>query len=361
MEKKKKFLISAVYYLTISAIVFLFLKYAVFVVMPFIIGFAVAAVLNPAVRFFCGKFDMKRKPTALLLLLLFYATIGMLATVLVVRMTVTVGAVSEKLPGLYADTVEPALGKAFEYVNRLIARFDRVPDNEIADALTTFFNSLKSSIGDAVSNISVRAITALSGLAASVPKFIIELLFAVISSFFFIIDYENLIGYIKSRLPERAIGIMTDLRDKFFVTVIKYIRSYALIMLITFAELFLGLVLLGAENAALYAVLIALFDVLPVVGTGAIMIPWAIIELIRSNLRYGIGLIVLWVVVTVVRNIIEPKIVGTQVGLHPLLTLISMFVGSKLFGFFGLIALPLGMSIAMSVIRERNQLSSGTK
>ena len=153
---------------------------------------------------------------------------------------------------------------------------------------------------------------------------------------------------------------MSDIRDRFFVTVIKYIRSYTLIMLITFAELFLGLVLIGVENSWLYALLIAVFDALPVVGTGVIMIPWAVIELLSGRVSRGVGIGLLWLAVTVVRNIIEPRIVGRQVGLHPLLTLVSMFVGTKLFGMLGLIVLPLGMSIAVSVIKERNQPSSGT-
>ncbi|MBQ8551477.1 MAG: sporulation integral membrane protein YtvI [Clostridia bacterium] len=359
MEKKKSFLISAVYYLTIAAIIFLIFKYAIFIVMPFLIGFAIAAILNPTVRFFCGKFDMKRRPTALLILLIFYATIGMLATILVVRLAVMIGDFSGRLPSLYADTIEPALVKGFEFINRLLSRFDGPEESDFAETLAGIFNSIKNSLGGAVSDISVRALAWLSGFAASIPKFVIELLFAVISSFFFIVDYEKLISLAKSRLPRRAVGIMTDLRDRFFSTVIKYIRSYALIMLITFAELFLGLIIIGTENAVMYALIISLLDVLPVVGTGAVMIPWALVELIRGHVGYAVGLLAIWGVITVVRNIIEPRIVGKEVGLHPLLTLAAMFVGSKLLGFIGLILLPIGLSIIMSVLRERDQSSSG--
>ena len=135
-------------------------------------------------------------------------------------------------------------------------------------------------------------------------------------------------------------------------------RSYAIIMLLTFAELFVGLIIIGNKNAIVIAFLISLFDVLPVLGTGMIMIPWGIIELLRGNIGYGAGLIVIWAVVTVVRNVIEPRIVGRQVGLHPLFTLIAMFVGTKLFGFLGLILLPVGLSIVLSVLRDRNQLTS---
>ncbi len=360
MEKKKRFLISAVYYLTIAAIVFLVLKYAVFVVMPFLIGFTTAAILNPAVRFLCRRFDMRRRPTALLILLLFYATIGMLATVLAVRLTVMIGEFSGRLPSLWSEIVEPALVKGFDTVNGLLSKFDGHENSAFAETLTGLFNSAKNSLGGAVSDISVRVLAWLSGFAAAVPRFVVELLFAVISSFFFIIDYEKLLVFAKSILPSRAVGMLTELRNKFFTTVIKYLRSYALIMLITFAELFFGLILMGTENAVILALIIALLDVLPVVGTGAVLIPWALVELIRGYVGSGVGLLVLWAVITVVRNIIEPKIVGKEVGLHPLLTLISMFVGSKLFGFLGLILLPVGLSITLSVLRKRDQSLPGT-
>ena len=188
----------------------------------------------------------------------------------------------------------------------------------------------------------------------------IELLFAVISSFFFIIDYEGICEYAKKRLPKKAVGVMADMRDKFFVIALRYIRSYTIIMIITFGELLLGFIIIGAKNAAVYALLIAIFDVLPVVGTGAVMIPWAIFELLRGNVGYGMGLLIIWGAVTVVRNVIEPKIVGKQVGLHPLVALIAMFVGTKLFGFVGLILLPLSLSIVLSVVRDRNQSSKLT-
>lgn len=360
VERKKRFLISAVYYLTIAAIIFLILKYAVFVVMPFLIGFTVAACLNPAVRFLCRRFDMKRRPTAVLILLLFYATIGMLATVLVVRLTVLIGEFSGRLPYIWTETVEPALVSGFNAVNGLLSKFDGHENSAFAMTLTGFFNSAKNSLGNAVSDVSVRALAWLSGFAAAVPRFVVELLFAVISSFFFMIDYEGLLRLAKKRLPVRVVGILTELRDKFFSTTVKYLRSYALIMLITFSELLLGLILLRTANAALLALIIALLDILPVIGTGAVVIPWAVVELIRGHIGYGVGLIVLWAVITVVRNIIEPKIVGRGVGLHPLATLISMFVGSKLFGFLGLILLPVGLSIALSVLGERDQSSSAS-
>ena len=147
--------------------------------------------------------------------------------------------------------------------------------------------------------------------------------------------------------------LLCRLRGRVFKVAGKYLRSYALILLITFGELSLGLVLLGVDNAVLIAFCIALFDILPVAGTGGIMIPWAIFSLIGGDWGFAVGLVVIWAVITIVRNIIEPKIVGRQVGLHPLLALIAMFVGTKLFGLVGLFLLPLTLAIVLPLLRER--------
>lgn len=356
MEKRLGFIINSIYALIIAGIVYLVFKYAIFVVMPFLLGFAVAALINPIVRFLSRRYDLKRRPAGIMLLLLFYATIGMLITIGVVRLTVFFGEVSGELPDLYRDKLEPALNKLFGYINSFVDRLYAIFGGEsqvLSERLGGIFTSIKSSLGDTISDISVKALTRLSSAAAAIPGIIIELLFAVISSFFFTVDYENILSLAKRLLPKRTVDLLCRLRGRVFKVAGKYLRSYALILLITFGELSLGLVLLGVDNAVLIAFCIALFDILPVAGTGGIMIPWAIFSLIGGDWGFAVGLVVIWAVITIVRNIIEPKIVGRQVGLHPLLALIAMFVGTKLFGLVGLFLLPLTLAIVLPLLRER--------
>ena len=356
MEKRLGFIINSIYALIIAGIVYLVFKYAIFVVMPFLLGFAVAALINPVVRFLSRRYDLKRRPAGIMLLLLFYATIGMLITIGVVRLTVLFGEFSGELPFLYRDRLEPALNKLFSYINSFVDRLYAIFGGEsqvLSERLGGIFTSIKSSLGDTISDVSVKALTRLSSAAAAIPGIIIELLFAVISSFFFTVDYENILSLAKRLLPKRTVDLLCRLRGRVFKVAGKYLRSYALILLITFGELSLGLVLLGVDNAVLIAFCIALFDILPVAGTGGIMIPWAIFSLIGGDWGFAVGLVVIWAVITIVRNIIEPKIVGRQVGLHPLLALIAMFVGTKLFGIIGLFLLPLTLAIVLPLLRER--------
>jgi predicted PurR-regulated permease PerM len=129
----------------------------------------------------------------------------------------------------------------------------------------------------------------------------------------------------------------------------KYLLSYSLIMLITFGEIFAGLSIIGVKYSALLAALIAIFDILPVVGSGLVLVPWAIISLIIGNIGLGVGLFILWAIVCVVRQIIEPKIVGSNVGMHPFLTLFAMLAGNFIYGGIGILLLPIALALCQSL------------
>ena len=122
---------------------------------------------------------------------------------------------------------------------------------------------------------------------------------------------------------------------------IKYLRSYSLIFLLTFGELFLGFSVIGIDGAVVFAALVALVDILPVLGAGAVLVPWAIIEFILGNTALGVSLAVLQVIIAIVRQIVEPRIVGRGIGLHPVVSLMSMYVGLRVFGILGMIGAPL--------------------
>jgi predicted PurR-regulated permease PerM len=143
--------------------------------------------------------------------------------------------------------------------------------------------------------------------------------------------------------------IWVYLTDTLFVV----IRSYALIMLLTFTELSILFSLFGIEHAVVKAGLIAMLDILPILGTGGIMIPWSVISFALGHTAMGIKLMVIYIIVTIIRNYVEPKIVGAQLGLYPIITLVSMFLGLRLFGFWGLFGLPVGISFLWKRHQEK--------
>ncbi len=359
MEKKRDFLISAAYWLTIAGIVYAVFRYAVPILMPFIVGFAVAAVLSPRVKMLTKRFRMKRKPAAVFVLLLFYAAVGLAAAILTVQLVLKLGELSRALPSLYKNSAEPVLNTVIDRLDGIAQKISEKTQSGFAGTLSGILDSAKSSVGSLVSDLSVKLISKLSGFAAGIPGVIVELMFAVISGFFFICDFDEILGYARSRLPKRTVGMICDIGRRIIGTSVKYLRSYAVIMLGTFAMLFPGLLLVGTENAFGWALAITLLDFLPVIGSGAVLLPWAVMDLIAGRNAHGMGLIVIWGILALARSVLEPKIVGKEVGLHPLATFISMFVGTKLFGFWGLILFPMAVSIAVPVLADRGGIFRG--
>ena len=137
-----------------------------------------------------------------------------------------------------------------------------------------------------------------------------------------------------------------------FSALFGWIKAQLILMTITFTELNIGFLIMKVENSLLLSLLIAVVDALPILGTGTILIPWAIIKLISGDYRLGISLLLLYLIVIIVRQLIEPKIVGKQIGMYPLLTLFAMYTGLQAMGFAGMIVGPIIVLIIKSILES---------
>ena len=167
-----------------------------------------------------------------------------------------------------------------------------------------------------------------------------------LSLFYFAKDYEKIGRKTVSILPKFLAKKAPQIKNDIILVVSKYVKSYILLLVITFAILFSGFLILGIENSFTLAIIISFVDILPILGVGTVLIPWAIILIIGGQTKLAIGLIVLFVVCYIVRQYAEPKIVSTQMEVHPLLTLFAMYAGLKLAGILGLIFAPLVAFVA---------------
>jgi sporulation integral membrane protein YtvI len=188
--------------------------------------------------------------------------------------------------------------------------------------------------------VSALAIAAITSTVSWVPKLFVGIVLSVISSAFFALDYGIVVEFLSNLVPEKRRGLADEVKTLLGEIGVKYIKAYALLMTITFVELAIGLSVLGIDGALTIAAMTAVVDILPVLGTGGIVVPWAVFHLIKGNLFLGLGLAILYLVITVVRQILEPKVVGQQIGLHPIVVLLCMYVGVQLFGIIGLFLLP---------------------
>jgi sporulation integral membrane protein YtvI len=168
-------------------------------------------------------------------------------------------------------------------------------------------------------------------------------------------DLERVNRVVLRYLPERHRTRVCAFRASLFSGLLPYARSYLILMLLTFAVVSVGLALLGVEYVLLLSALIALLDALPVIGVGTVLIPWSLFELLLGRVPLGVGLLVLYVIHELIRQIAEPRILGRNMGLHPLLTLILLYGGYTLLGFLGLLLLPVLTVTLHAVMRVRSE------
>lgn len=335
---KKDFLINFLYYCCVIFIVYLSGKYLLPVMMPFIIGFSIAYLVRKiAIKIF-GKPGRKR---LILILVAFYIVLVFL---LALTSVITVNSVKTfNYAGLYSNYLEPAINIVYNY---FIDLTESLPA-EVAEIFNQATSSIFEAIKTILMTISTYLINFVKELITSFPKIIITVTVTVVSSIYIVLDYAGIVAFIYRVLPTKLSDFLGDVTLFIKENILNVLKSYIIIMGITFIELAIGLTILKTKPTILLAALIAIMDILPILGVGTALIPWAFVEMIFGNILKGFGVLILYATITVIRNIIEPRIVGTKLGLNPLVSLISMIAGLKLFGLIGMIGFPLTISFLM--------------
>ena len=340
-EKRKNFLINAAYFAVIIGLAVLLVGGILPMATPFVIGFVVAYILQRPIRFVERKTSLPHKVIALLSVLLFYVTAGAAMTILGVRLASFGLGLLSNLPHIYEVHILPTLYDILLALESLFAQLDPAIVAILNDVGTEFIRLA----GQMASSISAKAVAVVAGASAALPGMFIEFVLMIISSVFITMDWDILTGFCLRQMNDKTKEVFLQIKEYLIGTLWVCVRSYALIMSITFVELSILLTLIGINHSVLIAFGTACFDILPVLGTGGIMGPWVLIKLLQGEFLMALKIFGVYVTVTVVRNIIEPKIVGGQLGLHPVVTLCSMFVGVQLFGVVGLFGFPIGLSL----------------
>ena len=333
------------YFALILALVYAIARYALPLLWPFLLAYLFAWLLHPIARSLTRRFHMKHTLSVALCLGVFFTVLGGLITFLGIRLVSAGASIISRLPYLYTGVLEPAFGDIGTALETYAAH---LPPNAyvlISDILAGASDSLRQGI----TNLSLKGVALVSGFAAKLPGLVIRAVLCLIATVFMTVDFARITAFVARQFPARPRHVLHKTREAFVAVLLQYGKSYGIIMAVTFGEIFLGLLLIRQANALSLAALIALFDIFPVVGAGLILAPWAVIALLGGETVKGVGLLSLWIIVVVVRQVLEPRVVGHQVGLHPLCTLMAMFVGSSLFGAVGLLGLPIACAIVKSL------------
>lgn len=336
IEKKRAFLINLAYWLIVAAVVYLTLEYLLPISMPVILGCLIAWL----VVWLSRKLHCTHKLPRIGLTLLIYGILGLLVALVAVKSVSGITSIVQWLPKVYENKLHPFAILVYDWFAQQI----QLLDPALTGALEMLLESVLSGLNNLISALSGFAVNLVSGVATGIPNLVLSLLTMIFTTIFVVADYERIAAFTTGNLPEKAKKILINIQIYLTDTLFVVIRSYVLIMLLTFAELSILFSLFGIEHPLVKAAIIALLDILPILGTGGVMIPWAVTSLVLGYTRLGLELFLIYGIVTVIRNYVEPKIVGAQLGLHPIITLVSMFIGLRLFGFWGLFGMPVGIS-----------------
>ena len=349
IKRKQKFLIEAAYITVILALIYVTFKYFIPLIFPFVLGFIIAFIFKPVIRTLTKKLKLPNNIAALIVIGLFYLILLMITIFSGIEIFLYLEDFFREIPQLYNNVLVPWLSNALMNLENLASQIDPV----LVEQIRIYSQQILESLGNLITSISVESVTYITNFATKVPLFLVGFLLTVISSFFIAMDYQMIINFLLDQISPSKRSLLIDAQLFLVSTLHKYAKSYLMIMSITFVELTIGFSILGIESAIVVAFLIAIFDILPVAGTGGVMIPWTIFTFLEGNTRLGFGLLIVYLVVTVIRNIIEPKIIGDQVGLHPLLTLFAMYIGLQLFGVAGLFGFPITLAILNGMHRNK--------
>lgn len=355
IEKRKQFIINTIFVGFIVILFYLFLKYALGLFFPFLVGLFIAMLLQRPLAFISKHTKMPRKIVGAILTILtfvlIFALIATLGAAIVSQfkgLLSYIGGILNDFPA-FLDTIQ----------SKLISMLSFLPENLSESVNQTIMNGFENLKNINFSNFNITSLFGpLGGIwnaAKQIPNVLVTTLITIITTLFLTMDYRLVVNFIRNQLSEKHKALVTDSKKIFFNTIWKMLRAYVIIMTITCVELFIGLSILKVPYALVLALIICIVDILPVLGTGTVIIPWAIYEFIMGNSNLALGLAVMYVLITVIRNFIEPKIVGHSVGLHPIVTLTSMYVGLQLFGFFGMLMMPI-IIIMIKVLQDNGKI-----
>ncbi|MBO5358966.1 MAG: sporulation integral membrane protein YtvI [Clostridia bacterium] len=339
-QAKKRFLINFLYIAVIGGAAVILSRFLLLKMFPFLLSVIVATLSQRPAAFLSKKSGIKKPFCAVLLSAGIYIGVGAGLIFLVYRLIISSAGLIDYLPQIFSN-----LKGAIQNIEGwLSSYFPQDYKLSLSGVLEGFAKSLTDFLTDAIK----KAVTYL-------PSFLLSSVVALVAACYISKDFEGLSKFAKSLCSEDFYNRFNRIKNILTKSVLKIIKGYLILMLITFVELWLGLSILSVKNAYLWAFFIALIDFLPVLGTGAVMVPWAVYCAVTGSTGLAIGLAVLYIIIVIIRNFCEPKIVSQQMGINPLFILFSMYLGLKLFGGAGLIILPIILIVTIKYYKEEMQ------
>jgi len=297
--------------------------------LPFIIALIIAFLLEPLLVRLMRAARIRRPYAAVLSLLLTIAGLSLFVFVIVARLYTELSELAISLPnyGYLVDLVSKQVETAERFVE---------VNPQIQDTLFTATQTLATTLQAWAKTASSLLLSFLTAL----PRVFIVMVVSIVATLLISSSYPNVKRFISNLFPSRWHVRAQAISEDLGAAVVGYLRSQAILVSVTSLATIAGLLLMGNRYAVTIGVMAGLLDIVPIVGTGMLFVPWAVALFIMGSFGEGLKLLVMWMIIMVVRQFLEPKVLAKAIGIHPLPTLISMYVGLQLIGGFGLIVGP---------------------
>jgi len=311
---------------------------------PFIIAFVFSSLIEPLVKFIETKLRISRKIGAVFAILVVLGAIFTILGLLIARLVKEIINVYNSL-NITFEGIAAFFDNVIEEANNL---FLKLPV-QVSDGINNAINSLSNNLSNFLKPV-VDLATGTIQFAISLPQVLIFIVVTILATYFMSSDKHRIGQFLDAQIPSNWLRNTRGVINNLFTALFGWLKAQLILMTVTFSEVLVGFLIIGIENALLLALIIALVDALPILGTGSILLPWAVIDLLTGNMRQGVSLALLWLIIIFVRQLIEPKVVGQQIGIHPLFTLFGMYLGLQFMGVLGMFLGPIAIVVIKYVM-----------
>ena len=346
MQNVRKFYF-VLYIATTLLVVFLLFKLGIFL-FPFVLAFIFSMITQPIARFINKKTHLSAKVSTIISIVAFFLVLFGLMSVVSIKFIEEIYNLSKNLRGSSAQFNElwnKSLDQGFVYIDYLPKEFI----TQIQSYTGEFINFAARSATTFV-NQTIRFIT-------SIPTLIVYTSITILSTLFMSLDKNDIVKFLEHQFPISWLNKIYNIKRDILSVFGSYLRAQLILVTICFFELLIALNLflflgLNVKYPLIFSIVISLIDALPILGAGAILIPWSIFSFITGDIKLGFAIFILYVIVLAVRQLLEPKLISQKIGVHPLVTLVSMYSGFKLLGIVGFLIGPIVMIILKNVFSK---------
>lgn len=309
--------------------------------MPFVLGWIFAWLLEPLVRFLIKKTVLSRKAVSILLILVICGILGGVTGWFIYKIFIEVSSFSNNWDVIWNE-VSSAFFQLYDLLNKFIAY---LPPEMQKVAL-----NLSNQLMDWVKDLGTASlIPKTTSFAVKIPSVVLSLVFFLMSLYFMMADYPRIGAVITDWMPVNLKAFLRFLEKTFQAAFSGYIRAELLLSVVVFFILVAGFSLMRLPYALLLAFFLAVLDFIPIIGAGTVMVPWAVVCMVLGDWKTAVSFLIIWSVIVLFRRVAEPRFLGSQTGLHPVLSLLSIYIGMKAFGVLGMILAPTLLLVAISV------------